>query len=326
MGGTYLLGRKKAVMHTKKYSKPLRIAVIVVAVVLGACLVAYGWQQYEEKKYPEGTEKNYKLPNAFLDFAQLISDFIHQNDEVEEPKPEQKTESGEHITKIVVGSPDDTDPSEEIPVEPIVIGGTVEEQEPVSDDAFQNTVFIGDYFVSEAKTLGYFPKATYVSTDLDLNTLLTRKSFKVDGEATTLTKYVESLQDVETIYVMLSPESVSWMDYPTFVKKYMTLLDEVKKAQPNAEIYVQPLFPINEELAQKRSYSVTNKEIDQINDYLEDTMGEREIWYLAMTDLFKTKDGDLSAEQTTNGIRLNADLYEIWYQYIITHKMVYDKP
>lgn len=317
-----MLGRKKTIMHTKKYSKLLKVAVIGVAVLIGACLVAYGWQEHEDQKYPEGTEKDYKLPNAFLDFAQLISDFIHQNDETEEPQEEQP-EANDHITKIVVGSPEATDPSEEIPVEPIVIGGTVEEQEPVSDDVFRNTVFIGDYFVSEAKSLGYFPDADFVFTDLDLNALLTKNSFKLEGENVTLARFVASLQNIDTIYIMLSPESVSWMDYPTFSQKYMTFLDEIKKAQPDADIYVQPLFPINEELTQKRSYSVTNKEIDQINGYLKENMPERNIWYLAMEDLFKTKDGNLSAEQTTNGIRLNADLYEVWYKYIIVHRVVY---
>ena len=37
---------------------------------------------------------------------------------------------------------------------------------------------------------------------------------------------------------------------------------------PEAHIYVQPIFPINEEKAAKRGYSVTNEKIRQINEYI----------------------------------------------------------
>ena len=76
--------RKNAIVRTKKYGKLVRLSVIIAAVAIAAGLIAYGWQQYEETKYPEGTEMDYSLPNAFLDFARLVNDFINQNAENEE--------------------------------------------------------------------------------------------------------------------------------------------------------------------------------------------------------------------------------------------------
>ena len=61
--------KKGAIVRTKRYGKLVRLSVIFAAVAISAGLIAYGWQEYEEKKYPEGTEKDYSLPNAFLDFA-----------------------------------------------------------------------------------------------------------------------------------------------------------------------------------------------------------------------------------------------------------------
>ena len=74
-----MLKRKNAVVRTRKYGKLIRISVITVAIALFAGGIAYGWQQYEEEKYPEGTEMDYSLPNAFINFARLINDFITQN-------------------------------------------------------------------------------------------------------------------------------------------------------------------------------------------------------------------------------------------------------
>ena len=317
-----LFGKKRSVMHTRKYSKALKITVIAVCILLIACLIAYGWQKYEENKYPNGTEKDYKLPNAFLNFAGLISDFIHQNDEEELPVFSDDPEA-ETVTKIVVGTPDEELPEEEIP-EPIVIGGVVEEQPRLSDPDFQNVLFVGDYFVSTAKAGGFFPDSSFVAaTELDVNTMLTKKIFKLESEMVTMTKYIASLENIKTIYLILSPESVSWMDYPTFVKKYMDLFDELKAAQPDAEIYVQGILPICEELAKKRSYSVTNHEIDQINAYLKDVSFEKEFWYLDLPSVYKTESGELSPENTSNGIRLLPESYQSWYEYLLTHKVVH---
>lgn len=309
-------------MHTKRYSKAIKISVVAACILLIASLIAYGWQKYEENKYPNGTEKDYKLPNAFLNFAGLISDFIHQNDEEEVPVSPDDPEA-ETVTKIVVGTPDENLPEEEVP-EPIVIGGVVEEQPRVFDSDFDNVLFIGDYFVSTAKAEGFFPDAAYVAaSDLDINTMLTKKIFKLESETVTMTKYIASLENIETIYLILSPESISWMDYPTFVKKYMDFFSELRAAQPDAEIYVQGILPICEEMSQKHSYSVTNQEIDQINAYLKEVSFEKEFWFLDLPSVYKTESGDLAPENTSNGIRLLPENYQDWYKYLLTHKVVH---
>ena len=316
-----LFGKKRSVMHTQRYGKALKISIIVACILLIACLIAYGWQKYEENKYPNGTEKDYKLPNAFLNFAGLVSDFIHQNDVEEVPLSSDDPQS-ETVTKIVVGTPDEN-PPEEVP-EPVVIGGVVEEQPRVFDSDFNNVLFVGDYFVSTAKAEGFFPEAIYVTAnDLDINTMLTKKVFKLESETVTMAKYIASLENIETIYLILSPESVSWMDYPTFVKKCMDFFSELKAAQPDAEIYIQGILPICEELSQKHSYSVTNREIDQINTYLKEISLEKEFWFLDTPEIYKTKNGDLAQENTSNGIRLLPESYQNWYEYLLTHKVTH---
>ena len=98
--------RKNAVVRTRKYGKLIRISIITVAIALFAGGIAYGWQQYEEEKYPEGTEMDYSLPNAFIDFARLINDFITQNESeeniTETLKENNDSEKGDTI--IIVGS------------------------------------------------------------------------------------------------------------------------------------------------------------------------------------------------------------------------------
>jgi hypothetical protein len=153
-----------------------------------------------------------------------------------------------------------------------------------------------------------------------MNTMLTKKVLKYGEEYITLADYAGTFEEIEAVYIIISAESVSWMDVPTFVKKYTAFVDEIVVRHPDAHIYIQPILPINEEKAKKRSYSVTNEKIRQINEYLFDMANKRSIWILDMYGEFLNDKNELPAEFTTNGIRFEKDTYEIWKDYVITHK------
>lgn len=322
----FVFRKKGAIVRTRKYGKLIRISAILATIALAAGLIAYGWQQYEETKYPEGTEMDYSLPNAFLDFARLITDFVNQSSETEEPEilPEE-TEEEEQDRIIIVGSSETESEigssEEQTVVEPEIRGGIVPEGDIAAYYDFRTSLFVGDYFVEQAKNLGFFEHTNYAYvTGLDMNTLLTKKVIKTETESYTLADYVSLYDGLDAIYIMISAESVSWMDVPTFVKKYTVFIDTILKSQPEAHIYVQPILPVNEEKADKRGYSVTNKKIDQINEYIFELAEEREIWILDMSGEFKNEDGYLPAEYTTNGIRFEKDTYQIWEDYLVSHK------
>lgn len=322
-----MLKRKNAVVRTKKYGKLVRLSVIMVVVAIIAGLVAYGWQEYEEKKYPEGTERDYSLPNAFLSFARLINEFITQNAEDDQPPDNEHQEEKEEKDNIIVVGDSEENPifgnnTEEEP-EPEIRGGIVEKSDNQGYYAFSDSLFVGDYFVSQAKELKYFEYTDYAfATGLDMNTLLTKKALKNEqGEMLTLADYVAEVQNVDAIYIMFTAESISWMDVPTFVKKYTAFVDAVVAAHPETHIYVQPIPPINEEKAARRGYTVTNAMIDQINGYIYSYAEENDIWILDMKSAFIGKnETQLSSDLTTNGIRFEKAAYEIWADYIVTHK------
>lgn len=315
-------------MRTRKYGKLFRFAVAAAIIVIASGLIAYGWQKYEEEKHPDGAE-SYSLPNAFLDFAQLVTDFFTQDKAQNDDLASQNSVDGEKreedkVTEITVGG-DKYGTSEETvsedESEPEIKGGLVSETKAEDESFLSSAVFVGDYFVYYADYIGYCEYALPVySTGYDLNALLSKKVVRLEGESVTLTDYVASVNGAKAFYIMLSAESISWMDYPTFVKKYTALLDEIIAAQPNADIYIQSILPINQAETSKRGYSVTNEKIDQINAYLASIAEEKEVWYLDLASEFKDKNGELPVEMTTNGIRLNDEAYALWYEYILTHK------
>ena len=167
--------RKTVVLRSKKYSKVIKIAIIVVAVIASSCLIAYGWQKYDEKKYPNGAEKDYKLPNAFIDFFQMASDFVNRknvNNDMSEDSSEQSSllseESREDTHMIVGGNSSESSSSAEETQqeEPEIKGGIVPEGEAASEYAFRNTLFVGDYFVFGVSVSEYFVYSSSSSAQL----------------------------------------------------------------------------------------------------------------------------------------------------------------
>ena len=320
-----MLKKKNAVVRTKKYGKLIRLSALLAAIAISAGLIAYGWQQYEETKYPEGTEKDYSLPNAFIDFARLINDFLAQDEEPEQETDLMQTEKKEEKDNIIVvgrEEPENSEVSAEEPeAEPEIRGGIVPKSEAAGYYDFRTSLFVGDYFVSQAENLGFFEHTQYAYvTGLDMNTMLTKKVIKTETGYVTLSDYVKTFENVDAVYIMISAESVSWMDVPTFVKKYTVFAKEIAAAHPDAHIYIQPVLPINEEKAAKRGYTVTNERINQINEYLFALAEENSFWILDMAGDFINKEGYLPAESTTNGIRFEKSTYEIWSDYIVKHK------
>ncbi len=320
-----MLKKKNSVVRTKKYGKLIRLSALFAAIAVSAGLIAYGWQQYEDTKYPEGTEMDYSLPNAFLDFARLINDFLTQEEEAEPEIDVTETEKEDEKDNIIIVGKEEPENSEvfyeEPEEEPEIRGGIVPKSEAAGFYDFRTSLFVGDYFVSQAENLGFFEHTQYAYvTGLDMNTMLTKKVIKTETEYLTLADYVKTFENIEAVYIMISAESISWMDVPTFVKKYTVFAEQIAAAHPEAHIYIQPVLPINDEKAAKRSYTVTNENINKINEYIFALAEKNSFWILDMTGEFLNKEGQLPEEYTTNGIRFEKTTYEIWSDYIVGHK------
>lgn len=318
---------KNKVMHSSKHPKLIRLFIILGIVVFLSILVAFSWQKYDEKKHPEGNETNYSLPNAFVDFFELIQNYIEEHSPKEEVRYVTETDENgnEKVVKIIVGQKDNPGEEPEIVDEPIIIedhGGIAVNSSLQGDSEFSHTLFIGDYFAYNVQNY-CFKNASYAYvTGYDLNYILNKKLIPFEGSYYSLPEYIGKFKDIDRVYVTFSAESISWMDTSTFVLKFQSLLDSVNAIYDDVTIFVMPILPINEEMAAKREYTVTNEKINEINSFIKDLTLEREMWYLDMENLFRNETGGLSEEATTNGIRLTEESYTVWKEYIQNHNKI----
>lgn len=299
-------------IHFKDYTKLLNTVGKIVIVLAIAGLVAIIWQSIDNSH----NNDEYSLPKAFI---RIVNSFNKEEDEETGDGAGNDTKEGSFLDFLSDFGNNET--VEDTPPEIIPVGGIPADKKAASESVLERSLFVGDYFVSNIQAYCFKDTSLAYVSGYDLNYVLNKKLCLMNDEYVTLPQYVLSFEEnVDDIYIALTAESVSWMDETTFKKKFESFIDEIINNMPEKTVYVLSIPPIDEEMALKRDYTVTNEKIDSINDYILSISGAKEFWFLDINSKLKDDSGKLNSDFTTNGIRLNTSGYEIFKNYILTHR------
>lgn len=89
---------------------------------------------------------------------------------------------------------------------------------------------------------------------------------------------------------------------------YIRLVEEMKAAMPEAEIYIQSVLPIS---AQREAYGCHNTTIRQFNQNLEALAQSMGMTYVDLYTLYE-KDGHMDPQYSSDGLHLKPEAYELW--------------
>jgi len=93
---------------------------------------------------------------------------------------------------------------------------------------------------------------------------------------------------------------------------YAVLLDKLREAVPEAEIYAQSVLPMS---AEKEEEFCHNTAIQELNEQIKALAGERGMIYVDLYSLYEA-DGVMNPELTTDGVHLRPEAYERWAEAI----------
>jgi lysophospholipase L1-like esterase len=194
-----------------------------------------------------------------------------------------------------------------------------EQPERVTSAYFDDAVFIGDSITTGISLYDVMSNTTvYASTGIGLTNVLTKEVATVNGVDMTIPDALRQVQPAK-IYILLGANSMA-SDLDDIANAYSSMLNTIRSCAPNAIIYVQSVFPINEGLYQaKYNASITNALIDEFNEKLLAICGEKKILYLDLNTYFKDETGGLPAEYTTDGLHVGSAQYLDWFDYLKTH-------
>ena len=207
-------------------------------------------------------------------------------------------------------------PAPEEPAKPATM--LVPESEPVEDDYFADTVFLGD-----SRTEGF-----YLYSGLEEGMYLYAVGATVESVFTKPTQETEAgkvpmldaLAELECgkVYIMLGANELGWPRSEAFHDQYGKVIDRIREDHPDAEVVIQSILPVSAVQESKGSY-VNNGRIQTYNAILEELALEKECPYLNVSEAVTGEDGCLRPELTTDGIHLNTAGCKEWLNYLKTH-------
>lgn len=185
---------------------------------------------------------------------------------------------------------------------------TIEPKERKAEDNefFSDSAFIGNSLVDGLKLFSGLTTADYYSqTGLSVYNVKDEILGTMEED-----KY-------HKVYIELGINEITYeIDY--FKRLYGEMIDEIRKIQPEADIYIMSLLPVTAEESVS-STSFNRENIEKYNKALRSLAGEKGCYYLNVYSALVDSEGNLPAEMSWDGIHLTADGYGLWENYIRTH-------
>lgn len=193
-----------------------------------------------------------------------------------------------------------------------------QETKVISESYFDDAVFIGDSRTEGLETFSGLKNATfYAEKGLNVKTAFEHKLVKLDNQEITIPNALKK-QSFGKVYIMFGVNELGWIYEQIFIERYANLIDQIKKLQPNAEIYIQSIIHVSSE-REKKEPELSNKKINRRNKLLKKLAKEKKVQYINLNKVLTDKNGALFSNAATDGIHLNKTYCVLWKDYLMEY-------
>ena len=191
----------------------------------------------------------------------------------------------------------------------------VREPPPAEPGDYSDAAFIGDSRTEALKTYGLLKGATYYTyKGLKVDTVFTEPYIDEGGTKMTVMDAIARHQ-YERVYIMLGVNELGWVSTDIFIDDYGKIIDELKKSQPDATIYVQSILPVSAKKSEQDSI-YNNPRINEFNALIEQMAKDKGATYLRVNEAVMDESGSLPADASTDGVHPNIDYCRKWTAYL----------
>lgn len=285
----------------KRWAAALLIAAAVVAAI--AAVLVY--QKYRDRP-AQPPDLSREDPPAVSAAGSVSSDGSQPPDVTPDPPPEDSL-------------PEDA---------PYDFSQPAPQREAVDNSYFDDAAFVGD-----SRTDGFMlysgigTGTNLTSNGLSIFKLAEKEALKIDGKKYTLLEAL-ALEQYGKVYLSLGVNELGIHNDGRFYDSYCAAIDEIRKVQPNAVIYIQGLIPLNEKQIEEyngNKYNLTNEHLRVYNDLMRQAAEEKQVVYLDLYSEFADENGALPEGVSRDGVHLVKDACKQWLDYLKTHTVEFDE-
>lgn len=171
------------------------------------------------------------------------------------------------------------------------------------EKAYTNYLFLGDS-ITEYYDLGkYFPDMPVVNSGIagdttdDILNDMKGRVYDYNPSKVFLLIGTNDLRDEKSVDEVVDN-----------IKK---IIEEIETNRKEAEIYLESIYPVNEEVNKKVVELRNNPDINEINDKIKKYAEEKNITYIDLHEKLINEEGLLEKKYTKDGLHLNEEGYEV---------------
>lgn len=193
--------------------------------------------------------------------------------------------------------------------------GRVEEGEEVDPGFFSDALFIGDSLTMGFRNCTDLPVEFMCWGGGGTKQVLTEPN---EEDGIIIIDAACEKENINKYYIMLGLNEIILTTDEEFIGQYGEIIDRLKAAKPDCDIYIQSMMPISKQC--EEDTSLTMEEINHTNELLEQLAEEKNCFYLHVYDAVVGEDGYLPDDAAeSDGIHFSADYHAMWQEYLLTH-------
>ena len=203
----------------------------------------------------------------------------------------------------------------------------VAQSEAVDEAWFSDAVMIGDSRTDGMRLYSGMRGVDFLCyKGLTVFEVMSDKEVIQTAEGKTGVLHALSEKQYGKVYVSLGVNELGYNYDQGYADTYSAMVDKIRELQPNADIYLQMLIPVNTQKCAETNqpYYVTNKQIGIYNDIIRSIAVEKQVYLLNVGEIFVDEAGELLYDASFDGIHFNKPGYKQWYEYLKTHTVKED--
>ncbi|MBQ6993749.1 MAG: hypothetical protein IJN64_04515 [Lachnospiraceae bacterium] len=191
---------------------------------------------------------------------------------------------------------------------------------PVTEDYFQDAVFIGDSRTVGISEYSGIENATFLcKTSLSIYDY-TKPKITYKDKKTSIQEVLQT-ETFGKIYLMVGINECSYGTPESFYELYREVVEDIRKLQPQALIFIEGNLLVTQSKSDS-SQGVTNENISSRNDLIATLANQKDTFYIDINQSSLCENGALIPEFTWDQIHIKAQYYTVWKDFLLQHGIV----
>ena len=294
--------RRKSYYNRHSSNLMPTLFVLVIAMVAALAGALYWDNQQAEAEAAEQAALSQPVIEEEITLPDPEADGVVAVTEESEEKPAESSEEqpAEDADKDAEEKEEEKDaeseePSEKQPQEIKAVtstaGSTVAECAEVDASYFADAAFVGDSLTQGLQLYDILDTNVIANRGINLESIYKADKIRVAEGYTSVFAELERIQPAK-IYIQLGMNDIAWRTEKDFTRLYGELIDKVHNEFPEAELYIQSIFPVTNWYALEDN-GINNEKVVTFNQHLLELCVEKGCHYLDVHSALMDENGIL---------------------------------